>query len=578
MQHRQIKRYTTPNVSTTIHPHALVDRVLKNRGVTEVEQADYGLKQLTPYNAGGMQAAVKLLAEALAQRWKILIVGDFDADGATSTVVAIRALKSMGCEHIAYLVPNRFDFGYGLSPALVDVAAGSTDKPDLIVTVDNGVSSIDGVARANELGIQVLVTDHHLPGAELPDAQAILNPNCNDDDFPCKALAGVGVVFYLMVALRSYLRRSGWFDKQPLAEPNLAELLDLVALGTVADVVPLQHTNRILVAQGLRRIRSGKCVAGIMALIKVAGRDWRQLSSSDLGFALGPRLNAAGRLDDMSVGIETLLTDDAQRATAMAQQLDALNKERRAREADMVNDAMFFVDEITRKAAGEIPNTFTLYEKDWHQGIVGLVASRTKEKFHRPVIAFANESGAGSALKGSARSIPGLHIRDALEHISTQNPGLIDKFGGHAMAAGLSLRADHLGDFAKAFEQVVTEMLTPDALAQVIWSDGELQARDFSLLTAETLAAAGPWGQEFAEPLFDGVFDVQNTRIVGENHLKLSVVPEGGASPIDGIYFRGADYQSICDAGRVRIVYHLDVNEYNGLRKPQLLIDYIASL
>lgn len=572
MQTRKIQRYTAPN-NATIHSNPVINRIYAHRGVTERSHIDYSLTELVPYATGGMALAVDMLVNALQDWDKILIVGDFDCDGATSTAVAVRALKMMGCQKISYLVPNRFDFGYGLSPELVEVAA--EDKPDLIITVDNGISSVEGVEAAHAHGIKVLVTDHHLPGKTLPEADAILNPNCVDDDFPCKALAGVGVVFYLMIALRSKLASLNWFEKQGINTPNLGSLLDLVALGTVADVVPLERINRILVAQGIRRIRAGKCSPGVLALLQMAGRDWRQVTASDFGFGVGPRLNAAGRMTDMSLGIETLLTDDPTKAKELAVQLDALNRERREREADMVNDALFIVDQITKQAEGEIPNSFCLYEKTWHQGIVGLVASRTKEFFHRPVIAFANESGAGPILKGSARSIPGLHIRDVLESVNSQCPGVIDKFGGHAMAAGLSLRADRLTDFAKAFEHVVTEQLDPAMLQRIILSDGQLSEGEISLLTAEALAQAGPWGQHFPEPTFDGQFQVQKHRVVGEDHLKLSLIPLGGSRAIDGIFFRGADYQNICESGLIRVAYRLEVNEYNGLRKPQLLIEYM---
>jgi single-stranded-DNA-specific exonuclease len=551
----------------------VLSRIYCARQVESPADLEYELGSLIPpSHLGGLTEAAGLLRECAEQGRRILVVGDFDADGATSTALALRALRAMGLDDVHYLVPNRFEYGYGLTPEIV--AVGRELEPDLIITVDNGISSVDGVAAACEAGIRVLVTDHHLPGPELPRADAIVNPNLEDDAFPSKALAGVGVIFYVMLALRAELRSSGWFETRHLAEPNMAQFLDLVALGTVADVVPLDRNNRVLVDQGLRRIRSGRAAAGIEALLRIGGRDPARVSASDLGYAVGPRLNAAGRLEDMSVGIECLLTDDASRAQELAAGLDALNRERREIEAQMRDEALRELDHLREPLNGDqMPFGIVLHDPGWHQGVIGIVAARIKERFHRPVVALA-PAGAG-VLKGSARSIPGLHIRDALDSLAATRPGLLTKFGGHAMAAGLSLPERALGDFRSAFDQVVRERIGPDDLRQVIHSDGELDAEDLDLAMAERLRAAGPWGQAFPEPVFDGCFDVASRRVVGRNHLKMVLEPSGGGRQIEAIQFNVEPDQIPDEGEAVRVAYRLDVNEFRGLRSVQLTVEYL---
>lgn len=550
--------------------HPVLARVYARRGIEATDQLERGLSHLLPFTAlKGIEAATLLLAEAIAARQRILVVGDFDADGATSSALAVRALRLLGAAHVDYLVPNRFDYGYGLTPEIVAVAAER--EPDLIVTVDNGISSLDGVAAANARGIRVLVTDHHLPGRELPTAAAMVNPNQPGDTFPSNNLAGVGVIFYVMLALRARLREQGAFAAGEV--PNLAELLDLVALGTVADVVPLDHNNRILVAQGLARIRQGRCCAGISALIGVARRRQNDLTAGDLGFALGPRLNAAGRLEDMSLGIECLLTDDSARALELAQRLDGLNRERRQIEAEMQDEALASLAALSLAETDDLPVGLCLFEPHWHQGVIGILASRIKDRLHRPVIAFA-QAGEGE-IKGSARSVPGLHIRDALDAVAAAHPGLLRKFGGHAMAAGLSLAADKFDSFAAAFDAEVRRHLSPQDLKRELLSDGPLQPAELGLDLAETLRAAGPWGQGFPEPLFDGVFELLSRRIVGERHLKLRLRPCDGAHPLDAIAFNTSDDDWPATVRQVALAYRLDVNEYNGSRSAQLLVEHI---
>ncbi|MDX1692342.1 MAG: single-stranded-DNA-specific exonuclease RecJ, partial [Ketobacteraceae bacterium] len=457
-------------------PPAL-QRIYAARGITDSREVSLQLNQLIPASRlKGLDAALDLLQQALQEQWDILIVGDFDADGATSSALSVLALRALGAERVDYLVPNRFEYGYGLTPEIVEVARQS--NPDLIVTVDNGISSISGVSAAKAAGIRVLVTDHHLPADELPDADAIVNPNQPGCEFPSKNLAGVGVIFYVMTALRTRLQQAGWFSEQGLPEPNMADFLDIVALGTVADVVPLDHNNRILVEHGLRRIRAGRCRPGIKALIEVARRTPGRLVAADLGFAVGPRLNAAGRLDDMSHGIECLLTDDPRHARDIAIELDQLNHNRKSIEFSMQNEALAILNQLQFER-DSLPWGLCLYRKDWHQGVIGILASRIKERFHRPVIAFA--PGDEGEVKGSARSIPGLHIRDALDAVAAQHPGLIAKFGGHAMAAGLSLPTQHLETFKAAFDREVRRMLTEDDLTGSVLSDGELHPRELDL-------------------------------------------------------------------------------------------------
>ncbi|HFD0317233.1 single-stranded-DNA-specific exonuclease RecJ [Serratia marcescens] len=550
----------------------LLRRLYALRGVQAEQELERGVKGMLPWQQlDGIDDAVSLLQQALADGRRIMVVGDFDADGATSTALTVLALRSMGGAAVDYLVPNRFEDGYGLSPEVVEQAAAR--GAELIVTVDNGISSHAGVDVAHAKGMQVLVTDHHLPGETLPAAEAIVNPNLRGCAFPSKSLAGVGVAFYLMLALRARLRDSGWFEQRALAMPNLAELLDLVALGTVADVVPLDANNRILVYQGLNRIRAGKCRPGIRALLEVANRDARQLAANDLGFALGPRLNAAGRLDDMSIGVALLLSDDIAQARMLANDLDALNQTRREIEQGMQVEALQLCDQLERTST-ELPYGLAMYHPEWHQGVVGILASRIKERFHRPVIAFA-PAGDG-ILKGSGRSVPGLHMRDALERLDMLNPGLMMKFGGHAMAAGLSLEEAKFDEFRQRFGELVGEWLDPAMLEGVIWSDGELAMQELSLTTAELLREGGPWGQAFPEPTFDGKFRILQQRLVGEKHLKLMVEPLGGGPLLDGIAFN-VDTTLWPDSSvhEVELAYKLDVNEFRGNRNVQLLIQHL---
>ncbi|QHA88184.1 single-stranded-DNA-specific exonuclease RecJ [Serratia rhizosphaerae] len=552
--------------------HPLLRRLYALRGVSEERELERSVKGMLPWQQlDGIDTAVDILQQALADGRRIMIVGDFDADGATSTALTVLALRSMGGGDVQYLVPNRFEDGYGLSPEVVEQAAAR--GAELIVTVDNGISSHAGVDVAHEKGMQVLVTDHHLPGETLPAAEAIVNPNLRGCIFPSKALAGVGVAFYLMLALRARLRDSGWFEQRALAMPNLAELLDLVALGTVADVVPLDANNRILVYQGLNRIRAGKCRPGIRALLEVANREARNLAANDLGFALGPRLNAAGRLDDMSIGVALLLSDDIAQARMLANDLDALNQTRREIEQGMQAEALQLCDQLERSSTA-LPYGLAMYHPEWHQGVVGILASRIKERFHRPVIAFA-PAGDG-ILKGSGRSIAGLHMRDALERLDTLNPGLMMKFGGHAMAAGLSLEEARFDEFRQRFGELVGEWLDPAMLEGVIWSDGELAMQELTLETAELLREGGPWGQAFPEPTFDGKFRILQQRLVGEKHLKLMVEPLGGGPLLDGIAFN-VDTTLWPDSSvrEVELAYKLDVNEFRGNRSVQLLIQHL---
>lgn len=533
------------------------------------------MKGMLPWQQlSGIDNAVEILYNAFREGTRIIVVGDFDADGATSTALSVLGMRALGCDNISYLVPNRFEDGYGLSPEVVDQAKARGAQ--LIVTVDNGISSHAGVAHAKTLGIPVIVTDHHLPGDTLPDAEAIINPNLRDCEFPSKSLAGVGVAFYLMLALRTFLRDKGWFDERNIAPPNLAELLDLVALGTVADVVPLDANNRILTWQGLSRIRAGKCRPGIKALLEISNRDPQQLAASDLGFALGPRLNAAGRLDDMSVGVALLLCDNLGEARVLASELDALNQTRKEIEQGMQAEALILCEKLERSSE-TLPGGLAMYHPEWHQGVVGILASRIKERFHRPVIAFA-PAGDGT-LKGSGRSIQGLHMRDALERLDTLYPDLMIKFGGHAMAAGLSLEEHKFEQFQQRFGELVTEWFDPALLQGEVISDGPLSAAEMSMEVAQLLRDAGPWGQMFPEPLFDGRFRLLQQRLVGERHLKVMVEPVGGGPLLDGIAFN-IDTTCWPDNGvrEVELAYKLDINEFRGNRSLQIIIDDIWPL
>lgn len=553
--------------------HPVLARAYAARGVGSPAELGAGLERLLPVGSlDHVGAAVDLLAAHHARGSRVLVIGDFDADGATSTALILRALRGWGMPSVDFLVPNRFQFGYGLTPEIVALAAAR--EPALIVTVDNGISSLAGVAAARALGIDVLVTDHHLPGAQLPDANVIVNPNLGDARFGSRALAGVGVAFYVMAALHRELERRGVL---PAGAPSPAALLDLVALGTVADLVPLDANNRVLVAQGLRRIRAGRCVPGIRALLEIGGRNLASLTAADLGFAVGPRLNAAGRLDDMGIGIRCLLADAPAEALALAARLDQLNQERRAIETKMQEQAIAAVRRLGDPAALEGPRRHgvCLYDPDWHQGVVGLVASRIKDRVRRPVIAFA-DAGEG-LLRGSARSVAGVHVRDVLDAIATREPDLLAKFGGHAMAAGLTLAAADLDRFARAFDAEVARWQAGGSLAERIETDGELAVDEICLDTAHAVREGGPWGQAFPEPTFDGRFAIRKTRVVGEKHLKMWVEVEGAKRSFDAIafnYFQGRDALQPPPA-RAQLVYRLDVNEWQGERRLQLLVDHV---
>ena len=573
----KIKRKSPTNKTAQLTPelHPVLNRVYQNRGITTASELDMSLEHLLKYDRlMGIDNAVSILETAIEHQQSILIIGDFDADGATSTALAMRALKSFGANNINFLVPNRFEFGYGLTPEIVEYA--QQYDPDVIVTVDDGISSLQGVETANRSGIKVVITDHHLAGKELPAADAIVNPNQPGDKFPSKVIAGVGVIFYVMLALRNRLRQSRWFEQQQIPDPNLAELLDLVALGTVADVVPLDYNNRILVSQGLSRIRAGYCCKGIQALVKIAGRQLARLQAQDLGFVVGPRLNAAGRLDDMSLGIACLLTDDENIAENYAEQLNQLNQERKSIEQDMQTKALSILQTIEPQ---NIDIGICLYDPDWHQGVIGILASRIKEKYHRPVIAFADagdDSESGEAIiKGSARSVSGVHIRDVLDTVATLHPGLVSKFGGHAMAAGLTLYKKDFEKFALAFNEEVSQLLGVDDLHNVIHSDGDLSEHDIDLPLAELLETAGPWGQHFPEPVFDGRFEIVQRRIVGERHLKLVLRLPEGQRLIDAIAFNCVDDHWSDSVQYADIAYKLTINDFRGQTTAQLIVEHI---
>ena len=555
--------------------HPLLARLYVARGIENTDEISHEMGRLLDFRLLlGIDKAVERLIHALGEQQRILILGDFDADGATSTALAVSALTALGAKHVDYLVPNRFEYGYGLTPEIVAVAAKRS--PDLIITVDNGISSCEGVAAANANGIDVLITDHHLPGPELPQAVAMVNPNQHGDLFPSKHLAGVGVIFYTMLALRSALRDSDWFIQQQIPEPNMAEFLDLVALGTVADVVVLDRNNRILVQQGLRRIRAGKHRIGIAALLRVAERDYRTILAADLGFAIAPRLNAAGRLEDMTLGIACLLCQDPPEAQAMAKRLDELNLERRQIEKDMHLQAVAALSKL--RLDTELPVGLCLLDESWHQGVIGILAGRLKDMLHRPVIVFTRISP--HELKASARSVAGLHIRDVLDSIAAHHPGLLIKFGGHAMAAGLSLRSSDYPRFCQVFNEEVSRHLSQEDLQHRLLTDGDLPDDCLHLETAEILRDAGPWGQGFAEPLFDGVFQLLEQRIVGQNHLKMRLNFVGAASDsrqsLDAIAFQ-VDLEQWPNyrCAQVHIAYRLDINEFRGLRKLQLLVEHL---
>ena len=552
----------------------LLDRLYRSRHIQHAQELDHRLQSMhSPFLLNGIESAVEILA--ISRDKKIVIVGDFDADGATSTALMVSALRQLGFTNVNYLIPNRFEQGYGLSLLVAEMAIAQ--QVDLLITVDNGVSSLEGIAFLKTRGVQVIVTDHHLPGDELPNADAIVNPNLMDCQFPSKSLAGVGVAFYVVLALRAKLREMGIFDAK--TQPSFTDLLDLVALGTIADVVPLDQNNRILAYQGLARIKASQCRYGIRALAEVANKNLSQLTASDLGFSIAPRLNAAGRLDNMSVGVELLLAESMETARALALELDGLNQTRKEIEQGMKQEAL----EICRKLTAlqgkdnQLPLGVALYQSDWHQGVLGILASRIKDQFHRPVVAFAQDSE--GILKGSARSVEGLHIRDALEQVHQRYPDMILKFGGHAMAAGLSIRAELFEQFQHAFNRVVSEWLGDDELKGTLWTDGELEPTLMNVQTAEKLRAAGPWGQAFPEPVFDGEFKVLQQRLVGERHLKMLLEPKQGGQLLDAIAFNvDTRYYPDKSIQTAKLVYKLDINEFRGNRDIQLLVDYIEPL
>lgn len=573
MDTKIIRRQSAGSIEGGEQLHPVLARVYSARGVQSVSDLDKNLDQLVSFQLlGSIDHAVELLVDSLQKQEHIIIIGDFDSDGATSTALAVQALRLFGLHRVSYLIPNRFEFGYGLTPEIVEVAAER--KPNLIITVDNGVASLAGVDKARSLGIKVLITDHHLQGEVLPNADALVNPNIKGDGFPSKNLAGVGVIFYVMLALRTRLRHLDWFKTAGIPEPNMAELLDLVALGTVADVVPLDKNNRILVQQGLSRMRAGRVRPGIKALLEVAGRHIAKVSSSDLAFFVGPRLNAAGRLDDMSRGVECLLASNDDDALALAKELDHLNVERRSIEKSMRDQAKEAVKSLHLDK--KLPYGLCLYDETWHQGVIGIVASRIKDQVFRPVIAFAKVDD--KEIKGSARSVDGVHIRDVLVEVDAKNPGLILKFGGHSMAAGLSLLKENYTKFTQSFDKVVRQFLSEDQLQGKIYSDGDLQSEEINLDLAQLLNEAGPWGSGFPEPLFDNVFKVVNQRLLKEKHLKLMLEIEG-LGFIDAIAFNvdtkiWPNYR--CE--KIHAAYKLDINEWQGKRSVQLIIDYLQPI
>jgi single-stranded-DNA-specific exonuclease len=590
---RIVRRAVPANAELPGTLHPALRRVFAARGITTSAHIDYRLAHMLPPQLGGLERACALIENAMRSDRHIVVVGDFDCDGATGTAVAVRGLKLLGARSVGYAVPNRAVHGYGLSPALV--AELLPRNPDLLITVDNGIAAHSGIAAARAHGMQVVVTDHHLPGITLPDADAIVNPNlcsagscahaspvCDEcaqelranEAFPSKALAGVGVMFYTLLALRARLRASGWFAARGTSEPDLSALLDLVALGTVADLVPLDYNNRVLVEAGLRRIRRGLACAGVAALFAGAKRDVSKASAADLGFGVAPRLNAAGRIDDIRLGIECLLADDMAIARGLADRLSALNAERRELQSDMTAQAEALVHKwISLHGAESMPYGVVLFEPDWHQGIVGLVASRLKETLNRPVIACAPAGEGSHEVKGSGRSIAGFHLRDALADVDAAAPGLLGRFGGHAMAAGLSLRRDDLGAFALAFDRVARERLTADQLDAVLLTDGELGCEEFTLDLAHQLRNAGPWGQAFPEPLFDGAFEILGTRAMGEAHLRLKLGIAGRTAPLDGVLFNAERFVPL--PARVRAAYQLEIDDWDGRQGLRLLLRHV---
>lgn len=569
MQSAQLMRRLVPvDIPKFSNCSALLSRIVASRGVDNEDSLSSDLKFLNPVGSlKGIEQATERLYEALGQQQRVLIVGDFDADGATATALCKRALSSFGFNSVDYIVPNRFEYGYGLTPEIIDVA--SPFQPQLIITVDNGISSVEGVEYASKLGIDVVITDHHLPGKKLPGAVAIVNPNQPNDKFESKNLAGVGVVFYLMLALKQLLVKRDYFNTQQIPPPNIVRWLDLVALGTVADVVPLDSNNRILVEQGLRRIRSGQCTAGVMALLRVAKKDYQQSCSQDLGFACGPRLNAAGRLDDMSLGIECLLTDSLETAMDLAAELDEMNRTRRELESGMKEDALKQLDSINLDQ-NKLPPIICLYHEEWHQGIVGIIAARIRERYYRPCIIFA--PGTEGEIKGSGRSIPGIHMRDVIDRVATLNPGLVEKFGGHAMAAGLSLKTEDYAAFHQAASTVVNEQVSASVFKEELLSDGELEPEFFSLSSAQELSQRVPWGQGFPAPAFDDVFEVVERRVLKEIHLKYMLRKKGLSGLLPAIVFNVEPEDWPGPGEKAHLLYQLSVNEYKGQQSLQVMI------
>lgn len=557
--------------SITLSENPLLNRIYQNRGVKSKDELELTLQHLHhPKKLANIEQATDLLVEAFQQQYRIVIVGDFDADGATSTALALLALRQFGFQSVDYLIPDRFSQGYGLSISVAEMALAK--GADLVLTVDNGISSFEGVDFLKSKGVNVLITDHHLPGECLPNADAMINPNLSSCAFPSKSLAGVGVIFYVMSALRAKFRELGLFQQK---EPNIAELLDLVALGTVADLVPLDHNNRILVNQGLNRIRAGHCREGIKALVEVSKRELTGLKSSDLGFAIAPRLNAAGRLENMALGVELLICDNPNLARQFALELDSLNQTRKEFEEEMKAEALAICAKLPMLKQAEQAHGIVLYQADWHQGVLGILASRMKDQFNRPVVAFAQESEDSDYLKGSARSISGLHIRDLFERIDSSYPKLMVKFGGHAMAAGLTIHQSDVEKFQQVFDEMIAQTIDPELLQGVIYTDGELQAKEFSLETAELLQQAGPWGQNFIEPLFEGSFRILQQRLLAGKHLKLMVENQYGML-FDAIWFN-VDLRSFPDLSikKARLIYRLDINDFRGNRHIQLIIEQL---
>ncbi len=562
------RRQIDAGVASALHQHQLIGKILAGRGLTSDGELELSLKKLIlPTRFKGLDKAIDLLTDALQHKKRILVVGDYDADGATSTALATDVLRKLGAS-VDYLVPNRFEYGYGLSPAIVEVALQMT--PDLILTVDNGIASNEGVQAAKNAGLTVVVTDHHLPPETLPQADAIVNPNQPGCEFGSKNLCGVGVIFYVMAGLCRHLQSVQWFNIQPM--PQMADYLDLVALGTVADVVPLDHNNRILIEQGLRRIRAGVARPGILALFSVAARDHHNATTDDLGFMIGPRLNAAGRLDDISVGIECLLAETVSQAMPVASRLDEFNRKRRQIESGMRDQGMAQVEEVIASHQGELPFALSVYRPDWHEGVIGILASRLKEHCHRPVFAFAK--AADGTLKGSGRSIPGIHIRDVLVAMVAEQPGLLSKFGGHAMAAGVSLQEKHLNTFATAFNRRVEQLLNGQALQREWLTDGPLNETDITLDNAALIKYLQPWGQSFPPPLFDDVFQISNVQPIGTGHMRLKLRCNNGKRELPAVAFNRRVDADACH--RWHVVYRLDVNTYKNRQSLQLVVEHLA--